>query len=58
MTSGAAVGLFNVLKAYVERDRSVSFTVEKPDGSKTTLTAASLKDAKSPKDALQEDSLL
>lgn len=45
MTSGTAAAIVNVLKSYVERDRSVSLTVEGPDGGKTTISAATLGDA-------------
>ena len=44
MTSGAAVAALNVLKSYLERDRSMSMTLEKPDGSKISLTAADMGD--------------
>lgn len=44
MTSGAAVAALNVLKSYLERDRSLAMTVEKPDGTKITLTAADMGD--------------
>lgn len=40
MTSGAAVAAINVLKSYLERDRSLSVAVKRPDGSEVTLTAA------------------
>ena len=53
MTSGTAVALVNVLKSYLERDHTISFTVERPDGSKITINAANLGDAETMWAALQ-----
>ncbi len=47
MTSGTAVAVVKLLQSYLQRDRSLSMTVELADGSKTTLTAASAGDIES-----------
>lgn len=45
LTGGTAVALVNLLKSFFDRNRRVSFTVERPDGHKITLSAANLDDA-------------
>lgn len=55
LSSGAAVALFNVLKAYVERDQSVTISVEMPDGTKKSLTASNLGDAREMAQMLRVD---
>jgi len=42
LTSGAAVALFQVLKAYFERDESLEMAFERPDGRKLTIKAENM----------------
>lgn len=42
VSSGAAVALFEVLKAYFERDESLEMSFERPDGRKLTIKAENM----------------
>lgn len=42
VTSGAAVALFEVIKAYFERDESLEMSFERPDGRKLTIKAQNM----------------
>jgi hypothetical protein len=42
LASGSAVALFQVFKAYFERDESLEFAFERPDGRKLTIKAANM----------------
>ncbi len=55
MTSGAAVAALNVLKSYLERDRSMAMTLENPDGTKIILTAANMGDVAALTDRILTD---
>ncbi|HAT85464.1 MAG TPA: hypothetical protein DCS30_05645 [Rhizobiales bacterium] len=45
LTSGAAVALFEVIKAHLQRDRSISISIERPDGTKVAINAANISEA-------------
>ena len=42
ISSGAAVALFQIIKAYFERDRSLEMAFERPDGRKLTIKAENM----------------
>ena len=42
VTSGTAVALFQVIKAYFERDESLEMAFERPDGRKLTIKAENM----------------
>lgn len=42
ITSGTAVALFQVIKAYIERDESLEMAFERPDGRKLTIKAENM----------------
>ena len=42
ITSGTAVALFQVIKAYLERDESLEMAFERPDGRKLTIKAENM----------------
>ncbi len=42
ITSGTAVALFQVMKAYFERDESLEMAFERPDGRKLTIKAENM----------------
>ncbi len=42
ITSGTAVALFQVIKAYFERDESLEMAFERPDGRKLTIKAENM----------------
>lgn len=44
ISSGAAVALINVLKAYVSRDPSMKIDLKRPDGSTLTLSTQNMAD--------------
>jgi hypothetical protein len=42
VTGGAAKGVFDVLKVYLARDRSLKFRIRRPDGVEVEVTSASV----------------
>lgn len=44
MTSGTAVAVFEVVKAYLQRDRGLEVTVTRPDGTSIAITAKDAED--------------
>ncbi|MFL4471145.1 hypothetical protein ACERZ8_15110 [Tateyamaria armeniaca] len=45
MTSGAAVAALNVLKSWVEKDKTISFSLKRSDGTEISVNASNMEDA-------------
>lgn len=45
MTSGAAVAALGVLKSWVEKDKTISFTLKRPDGTEISVNASNIAEA-------------
>jgi hypothetical protein len=45
ISSGAAVAALNVLKSWIEKDKSLSFTIKKADGTEITVNATNMEEA-------------
>ena len=45
MSSGAAVAALNVLKSWIEKDKTLNFTLKRADGTEITVSATNMEEA-------------